>query len=346
MKIFLSWSGERSGQIARGLRVWLTDVLHLLEPWVSSEDIDKGARWSLQLAQGLQSTSVGIVCLTPENLTSQWILFEAGALAKSVETSRVCTYLFQLRPTDIQGPLASFQATEATKSDTLRLLRMLNGLLAEHARPDDQLSRAFEKWWPEFEAVLLKIDERIEVPSIYRPDRELLEEILRFARQQERTSVDATLSWRHDYSGLQEFLTVDSVEVDMLVEAFVATYGRALAVEEGGDPPRLEFDSIDGTWISEVVAAGGTRAMNGEAKLIFHRGFLVGLDDESPAGGPLGPYLLVARYRDDGLFVGSYVNPKSPGDSAAWVGRITSGGRIDGQWKGGRWSFLRRRERT
>src|SRR5712692_5288094 len=156
MRVFLSWSGERSGQIAESLKVWLTDVMHVLEPWVSSEDIDKGARWSLQLAQGLQDTSVGIICLTPENLTAPWILFEAGALAKYVESSRVCTYLFHVRPADIDGPLASFQATEANKTDTLRLIRMLNGLLGEQARPDEQLRRAFEKWWPEFEAVLLR----------------------------------------------------------------------------------------------------------------------------------------------------------------------------------------------
>jgi hypothetical protein len=35
MKVFLSWSGNRSKMLANTLREWLPLVLHYLEPWVS-----------------------------------------------------------------------------------------------------------------------------------------------------------------------------------------------------------------------------------------------------------------------------------------------------------------------
>jgi hypothetical protein len=60
------------------------------------EDIDKGQRWGLILAEQLESTHAGVICLTPENLTAPWLLFEAGALSKLHKDSKVCTYLIEM----------------------------------------------------------------------------------------------------------------------------------------------------------------------------------------------------------------------------------------------------------
>ena len=83
MDLFISWSGARSGAAAEALRDWLPKVVNEIKPWLSSADIDKGARWSSDIAVRLQSARAGIICLTPGNLRSEWILFEAGALSRS-----------------------------------------------------------------------------------------------------------------------------------------------------------------------------------------------------------------------------------------------------------------------
>ena len=43
VKVFISWSKEPSLTLAKILRGWLPSVLNdQVEPWVSSEDIEKG----------------------------------------------------------------------------------------------------------------------------------------------------------------------------------------------------------------------------------------------------------------------------------------------------------------
>src|ERR1700684_2611083 len=98
--VFISWSGERSIHIAEALRWWLKMVVQATKPFMSKTDIDKGSRWHIELAKALESMKVGIICLTPENLSASWLLFEAGALSKTMDKGTlVCTYLLAgLRP--------------------------------------------------------------------------------------------------------------------------------------------------------------------------------------------------------------------------------------------------------
>ena len=96
MKIFISWSGQRSKVVADALRSWIPDVIHAVKPWMSGVDIRAGMRWSREVDEQLRDTQFGILCLTKENQTAPWLLFEAGALAKSVEGAAVCPYLIDL----------------------------------------------------------------------------------------------------------------------------------------------------------------------------------------------------------------------------------------------------------
>ena len=82
MKVFISWSGNISLKVALIFRDWLPSVIQSIEPYVSSEDIDKGARWSTDIAKELENSTFGILCVTKENLEAPWLSFEAGALSK------------------------------------------------------------------------------------------------------------------------------------------------------------------------------------------------------------------------------------------------------------------------
>jgi hypothetical protein len=79
VKVFISWSGERSWMMAEALRGWLPLVLYYVKPWVSGKDIQAGERWSLEVGKELEESNFGILCLTKDNLDAGWMLFEAGA---------------------------------------------------------------------------------------------------------------------------------------------------------------------------------------------------------------------------------------------------------------------------
>jgi hypothetical protein len=81
MKIFLSWSGHKSHEIALVFRDWFPSIIQSIDPYVSSEDIDKGARWSTDIAKELENSTFGILCVTKDNINAPWLTFEAGALS-------------------------------------------------------------------------------------------------------------------------------------------------------------------------------------------------------------------------------------------------------------------------
>lgn len=92
--VFISWSGQRSKLAALALHRWLPSAIQAAKPWMSDKDIEKGTRGLHELSTALEGIRVGIVCLTPENLHSDWIHYEAGALSKSInDKARLCTYL-------------------------------------------------------------------------------------------------------------------------------------------------------------------------------------------------------------------------------------------------------------
>ena len=178
MNVFISWSGETSRAVAQALRDWLPSVIQVLHPWMSDEDLKKGARWSSALAERLEKTDVGISCLTPDNLNAPWLHFEAGALAKRVQAAYVCPYLFLVEPGDLVGPFRDFQATKAEREDTRKLLKTVNDALGEGKLPEPQLVRAFDKWWPELEKSLSEIVPREGQQPVQRTQPEILAEVL------------------------------------------------------------------------------------------------------------------------------------------------------------------------
>ena len=115
MEVFISWSGSRSEKVAEALHDWLPSVIQSVHPFMSASDIEKGSRWPRELASHLENAQFGLICLTQDNLEAPWLLFEAGALSKSIEHSKVVPYLYRVSQTQLQGPLAQFQGAFADK---------------------------------------------------------------------------------------------------------------------------------------------------------------------------------------------------------------------------------------
>ncbi|WDG09694.1 TIR domain-containing protein [Vibrio campbellii] len=151
MNVFLSWSGNRSKAVAELLDEWLQCVIQAVDPWMSSKDIDRGSLWFSEINDQLQNTTIGIICLTQENKNKPWILFEAGALAKGLSESRVCTFLVDLNPTDVGTPLSQFNHTFPSKEGLWELVRTLNNSLKDKGLKEKILEQVFETYWPQFE---------------------------------------------------------------------------------------------------------------------------------------------------------------------------------------------------
>lgn len=186
-KVFISWSGERSQKIGKILSDWLPSVLQTVKPYFSPDDIEKGTKWSSEISKALSDSSVGIICLTRENLDKPWILFEAGALSNHFGDSNVCTALFDVEPSDIKPPLSTFQSTGFAEADFKRLLHTINNAASEDRLSDRVLDQVFAKWWPDLESgvrAVLGIP-MTNAPSI-RTERELLEETLDLVRSMAR----------------------------------------------------------------------------------------------------------------------------------------------------------------
>ena len=187
MKVFISWSGEASLGVATALRDWLPTVIQRIEPWMSDRDIPKGADWWAEVRRNLKEAEVGVICLTPDNRESPWLLFEGGAIAREFETSKICTYLHKLVPSDIEPPFSFFQGTTATKDDTEKLLNTLNGALGKDALTTEQLKVAFRRGWEELERSLKSVGERKQsVVRERRSEREMLQELIQLTRDLSR----------------------------------------------------------------------------------------------------------------------------------------------------------------
>lgn len=194
MNVFVSWSGTKSREVAVALREWLPGVINSVEPFVSSKDIDSGTRWQMEVAAQLEATAYGIVCVTRENQEAPWLNFEAGALAKVVESAKVVPLAIDLTPSDIKVPLGQFQAQPATEAGLHEIVTSLNAACPAPLS-EELVEKAFKKWWPDLSRELAEIEARSAPETAKTPERsvrELLEEVLSTVRSlaQERSKAE------------------------------------------------------------------------------------------------------------------------------------------------------------
>lgn len=210
MQVFISWSGDKSRDVAAALRSWLPHVLQGISPFVSSRDLSAGTRWAVEIAEKLKDTEFGLVCVTRENQREPWLNFEAGAIAKKLDVSRVVPLAIDLAPAEISHPLGQFQATRINREGIEEVVKSINEA-SSFSLSTENLVAAVEKWWPDLEEDLQRIEETPysdqHQPSLPgRSDREMLEEVLDTVRALSReTSQRSVEDLVHE--GLSTILT-------------------------------------------------------------------------------------------------------------------------------------------
>ena len=242
MKVFISWSGKLSKGVAGALREWLPMILQSVKPYVSSRDIEKGERWFNNVSKKLEESDFGIICTTSKNQTAPWLNFEAGALGKNLDESRVATLLINLTPSDLDGslPLASFQATRFSKEEVKQLLQTINNRLSDDARVGQKvIDKLFENLWEEFnaqiESLMKEHPQSHDRDSPRRTTEDLLEELITNTRSIKASLASAEVTMRFGYPTATEFYELSRralEEHSENIEAFEAPPPISQANEE------------------------------------------------------------------------------------------------------------------
>jgi len=183
MKIFISWSGERSRQMATIMKEWIENCFQNVEAFMSQHDIDPGSRWALRLNEELQNSDFGVLCLTPENLHADWILFEAGALSKKVEISRLVPILWQVEQASIAKPIAQFNNLSLDENGLLKLNQEINKALSKSLTPD-KLKNSYDAFLPKAQKSIGEIATSIETAPVKKNQTELIEKVLEIVKNQ------------------------------------------------------------------------------------------------------------------------------------------------------------------
>ena len=129
------------------------------------------------MSSELEASNFGIICITPENLGSEWLLFEAGALSKSMQDAKVIPLLFDLEFSDISGPLSQFQAKKVDQVGLNEVIGAINKI-AEKPADEDIVKTLVPALWSEFEKLAGKIPKKKPSDRHTRTQKEILEELV------------------------------------------------------------------------------------------------------------------------------------------------------------------------
>jgi hypothetical protein len=237
-------------------------VLPYVQPWLSQADISAGDRWAQEVSKELATSNFGIICVTQENLVSPWILFEAGALAKSLEGAKVIPLLLGLEFSDISGPLAQFQAKKLGKEGLSEIVQSINQS-ATSPEPEDRIKDRFAGLWSDVEKRIEAIPAQAPGAKHARPQHEILEELVatvrgvegRFARLDEGLGDASFRSRRRRFRPFHPMMIEDMTQ---------------MISEDGKDPVALLlFGSMvrdDLPWLYEVIVEVYRELRSGDTK--------------------------------------------------------------------------------
>lgn len=147
-KIFISWSGEFTKNFAINLKNVLEETVFSksdadVECFVSYDDIKSGEEWWKKIGKELKTCSVGIVCVSNENLYAPWIYYEAGSLAS--RGILAIPLLIGCRIDFLHESLSRRQAIEFEKQEKfIKMIKDINEHFGLPLKSSDVEERAIE----------------------------------------------------------------------------------------------------------------------------------------------------------------------------------------------------------
>jgi hypothetical protein len=185
MNVFLSWSGSKSEAIAEILKKYLPSIINQVKPWLSSQHIDAGSRWSAEIAKNLEQSNVGILCVTADNQTAPWILFEAGAISKLTTVGLAIVVRIDLKASEVLPPLSQFQSISLEREDIWKMITTINKA-GSTLVPETILETTFDALWDRINSEMEgALSAHATKAPAKRSDKEMIEEVLELVRRQD-----------------------------------------------------------------------------------------------------------------------------------------------------------------
>jgi len=148
-QIFVSWSGKKSWHIAHRIAEWMPTIVPNTRYYLSSE-IPAGSLWLTHLMNGLAASQMALLCITKDNIQSQWLNFEAGAMWNRYGADMlICPILFELDPNELAGPLSQFQSKTFTERDMKYLAKTIGSKSNFVGDRPDRIDINFKTTWPQ-----------------------------------------------------------------------------------------------------------------------------------------------------------------------------------------------------
>ena len=158
-----------------------------------------------------------------DNLHAPWLSFEAGALSKTMDKSFVTPFLFDIKRSEVNGPILQFQSTVFEKEDIKKLIHTLNKACGESGISETMLDKAFEVWYPTLEGELNSLrecDENNLEKNVQEENHstEIIEEILELSRDNQKLLRNPSTKLNDSIDELKERLDVTLSKIERNID--------------------------------------------------------------------------------------------------------------------------------
>lgn len=168
--VFLSWSGDQSKKIAEAFEELFKAVFApTIRCFLSTKNIGAGARSIGELFRALEKCNYGVCFINSENAKAPWIQFEAGALSKIIDDSRVMVLLLEENSINnlFGTPLGEFQHKLFNKEDIRSIFEEIIKIF-DYSDDKDSFLQRFDSSWSDFydKSVMVLNEKNIEEDAI------------------------------------------------------------------------------------------------------------------------------------------------------------------------------------